>query len=285
VKIIHDHKIDLQALKKCIDKPPIFQKGNAKFWDDQYISEQMLKLHLNPEIESASKTMETIKEETRFIIEQTAMSDKKTVLDLGCGPGLYVKEFAKTGAKVIGLDISHRAIDYANATIKPDYENTAFYHMNYLDMEFKGSFDVATLIFYDFCALDPGEQSKLLVKVHEALGDHGVFIFDVVSQYKKPSAATSITVCEGGFWSPDPYLEILEVFLYEDPKTEGLQYTIISEDGTSRIIRIYHRLFGLAEITRLLNCHHFRVEKIYENLKGEKLKENAETYGIIARKV
>ena len=45
--IIHDKKIDLQLLKKITEKPEIFEKGTDRFWDDEYISEQMLKLAID----------------------------------------------------------------------------------------------------------------------------------------------------------------------------------------------------------------------------------------------
>ncbi len=284
MRIINDNKIDLQVLKNSITKPEIDKKSTDKFWDDEHISGQMLEYHLDPEIEAASKTKETIESETSFLIKLTDMDDEKTVLDLGCGPGLYVKEFAKTGAKVTGIDLSDRSIRYANENIKLSYKNISFINMNYLDIDFKESFDIATLIFYDFCVLSINEQNRLLAKIHQALKDNGVFIFDVVSENRKTSISTSISICEGGFWSPAPYIEILNTFMYEEPRTEGLQYTIIDENGATRVIRIYHRLFGLVEIIKLLNDNNFKVEKVYENLKGEALNEKSETYGIIARK-
>jgi hypothetical protein len=124
----------------------------------------------------------------------------------------------------------------------------------------------------------------LLAKIHAALKDNGFFIFDIVTENKKTSVSTSISVCEEGFWSPKPYVEILNIYLYEDPKTEGLQYAIIDEDGSTRIIRLYHRLFSLTEITEMLDKNGFKVEKVYKNLKGGAFREDAETYGIIARK-
>lgn len=285
MNIVSNNKIDMSKLKIMLDKPALFEKSTDKFWDDEHISEQMLKLHLNPDVESASKTKNTIADETNFIINRTGINSDKGVLDLGCGPGLYVEEFAKTGAKVIGVDLSERSINYANTTIRPQYINADFIKMNYLDMEFQEAFDIVTLIFYDFCALSTEEQKKLLAKIHEALKDNGVFVFDVVSENRKCSPSTSISVCDGGFWSPNPYIEILQTSIYEEPKIEGLQYTIIDEDGAARIIRLYHRLFSLAEITKMLKESHFRVEGVYKNLKGEAVSEDSETFGIIARKV
>lgn len=284
--IIQNNRIDFQVLKESLVKPQIWEKSTSKFWDDEYISRQMLGFHLDPHLESASKTKATISEETAFIIKQTGMDDKKTVVDLGCGPGLYVMEFAKTGADVTGIDLSKRSIDYANQHVKHLCRNAAFTQMNYLDLDFETAFDIATLIFYDFCVLNNQEQNMLLSRIHRALKNDGLFILDVITSSRKSSESTSISIYEGGgFWSPDPYIEIYSTFLYANPETEGMQYTIIAEDGSTRIIRLFHRLFNVEEIQRLLNDHHFRVEGIYKNLKGEPLGENSETLGIIARKV
>jgi hypothetical protein len=121
--------------------------------------------------------------------------------------------------------------------------------------------------------------------VHAALKENGVFIFDVVTENKTTPVATRVTVCdEGGFWSPEPYVEILNTHLYEEPKTEGLQYAIIGEDGSARIIRIYHRLFSMPELTQLLKANGFMVKNAYTNLIGEPFSKDSETYGIIAEK-
>lgn len=284
--IISDNKIDLLALKDFIARPEIFTKSTDKFWEDEHISGQMLDFHLNPDVEAASKTKAMIEAEANFIIRTTGMNSEKTVVDLGCGPGLYVREFAKTGARITGIDFSERSIDYANGNIKLGHVNMEFIRKNYLELDFKEAFDIATLIYYDFCALNPDEQNRLLSNVHEALKDKGVFIFDLLTDQNKVSTSTSVSVCEGGgFWRPNSYLEIYNTYRYEEPLTEGRQYTIIEEDGSTRVIRIYHRLFRLEEITAMLKEHGFEIEGVYQNLKGEALEEETGTIGIVARKV
>lgn len=285
MNIINNNMIDFKKLSTSIKQPEIFEKGNDKFWDDEYISNQMLKYHLNPDVEAASKTWSTISAESAFIIATTDMKQGKKVLDLGCGPGLYVREFAKTGADITGVDMSKNSIEYAMDNIASEYANAGFLVKNYLDLDFALCFDVATLIFYDFCALNTLEQETLLTKVHDSLNDNGLFIFDVVSDKKKTTISTNITVCDEGFWSPKPYIEILNTYLYESPKTEGIQYTLIDELGKTRIIRIYHRLFALSEIQDMLIKNGFEIVDVYRNLKGELLDEGSETFGIIARKI
>lgn len=285
MNIIKDSKIDIQALKDAIKTPEIWKQSTSKFWDDEYISLQMLNSHLDPEIEAASRTRKQIEAETSFIINYTGMDENKVVVDLGCGPGLYAVEFAKTGAMVTGIDYSIRSINYALEKVTSIYKNTDFIHMNYLDLDYKDTFDIATLIFYDFCVLSTNNQNILLSNIHRALRPGGIFIFDVVTENRKTSESTSVRVFEkGGFWSPEPYIEILKTSFYEEPKTEGMQYTIIAEDGETRVIRLYHRLFGLEDITSMLNDNRFKVENIYKNLQGQPLNEDSDTFGIIARK-
>ncbi|MGE5398124.1 MAG: class I SAM-dependent methyltransferase [Chitinophagales bacterium] len=285
MKIIRDNRIDIDLIGMCVSGPKIFTKSTDRFWDDEHISEQMLKLHLDPNVEAASRTKETIEAETDFIIKLTDMDSEKSVLDLGCGPGLYVREFAKTGARVTGVDFSDRSVNYATQYVGSEYANTRFVKMNYLDLNFQKSFDIATLIYYDFCALNTDEQHHLLANVYDALNDNGIFVFDVITETWVNPLLSGISVASGGFWSPKPYIEIVQIFTYDEPRTEGIQYTIIGEDGTTRVFRLYHRLFSLDEITHVLDTHGFKVEKVYRNLKGDSLDKGSETFGIVARKV
>ncbi len=282
--ILKNNKLDLKKLADCIAQPELFTKGTDKFWDDEYVSGQLLKFHLDPNAKEASRKRETIQAETDFIIKVTCMGKEKDVLDLGCGPGLYVREFAKTGAKVCGLDFSENSIRHANETVRPQYKNTEFVRKNYLELDYKSRFDIITLIYYDFCALNTDEQHALLFGIHSALKDGGVFVFDVISENREIPESTSITVHSSGLWSPAPYIEIRKRHCYQTPKTEGIQYTIVEENGTIRVIRIYHRLFGLEEITDMLNNHGFIAEHVYGNLQGQPLGNNSGAFGIVAKK-
>lgn len=284
MRLVDDSKLDLEVLKAAIERPALHAKSTHRFWDDEHISAQMLKFHLNPDVEAASKKKETIEAETSFIIKETKMDGGKTVLDLGCGPGLYVREFAKTGARVTGVDISDRSLRYAEENIKPLYSNVCFQKMNYLELDAADAFDIVTLIFYDFCALSTEDQKSLLSRVHRALKKGGVFLLDVVTDKRKIQEKTTIGVHDNGFWSPDPYLEIYNSFIYTDPLFEGNQHTIIDTEGNVRVIRIYHRLFTPDEITDLLEKAGFVVRKMLNNLRGDRLTENTETLGIVAGK-
>jgi len=285
MRIIHNDKLDLGALKDSIERPALYTGSTDRFWDDPHISGQMLSLHLNPEVEAASRKRETIDAEAAFIIKETGMDSGKIVLDLGCGPGLYVRKFAETGARVTGLDMSEGSLQYAEANIQPYYSNASFLKMNYLELNMVDAFDVVTLIYYDFCVLSPDEERLLLKAVHNALKKDGLFILDVVTAKRNIEEKTAVSICEGGFWSPERYMEIYNSYIYTDPLIEGSQYTIIDEAGEIRIIRFYHRHFTLDELSELLAECGFAIDKVINNLQGDPFTADTETLGIMARKI
>src|SRR5688572_10904091 len=95
-------------------KPAPFTPGEALFWNDPHISAQMLEVHLNPEVEAASRKPETIDRSVKWLIETLGLNPGESILDLGCGPGLYASRFAQLGLQVTGVDYSHRSIEHAN---------------------------------------------------------------------------------------------------------------------------------------------------------------------------
>ena len=67
-------------------KPPIYTKSMVEFWNDEYISEQMLKAHLDPEFDGASRKLDFIEKSVAWITERIPPADYPLLLDIGCGP-------------------------------------------------------------------------------------------------------------------------------------------------------------------------------------------------------
>ncbi len=288
MKVIVGNKIKLDEFKKLTTKPNIFEKGTSGLWDDKHVSKELLKMHLDDEHQSASRPKDTIISEAKFITSYTKMNEKCSVLELGCGPGLYTKEFANTGAQITALDISKNSLKYAEKNTCSTLKNVTFIEKNYLNLDYEDKFDIITLIFYDFCALNPNEQVTLLNNVHNALKENGVFILDVMSENRQIKEYTEVTTCEDGFWSPEPYIEIFNSYLFIEqdfPKTECLQYTLIDDSGNTKVVRIYHTLFSIDEVSSLFTDNGFNIENTYNNLEGHGLTKNSETYAFILQKV
>ncbi len=53
--ILQKNRLDLDLLKKLTGRPRLFDKGTAILWDDDHISKNMLKAHLDPDTDAASR--------------------------------------------------------------------------------------------------------------------------------------------------------------------------------------------------------------------------------------
>lgn len=73
-------------------KPVLFEKSAHNIWTDPYIQQQILKDHLGPQSDGASRKQESVLKIVDFILQHT--KPQSHLLDLGCGPGLYTSLLA-----------------------------------------------------------------------------------------------------------------------------------------------------------------------------------------------
>ena len=79
---------------KNTSKPGLYTKGTSVMWTDEYISRQLLDIHLNKEVDLGSRKEETIKSTVEWILENVD-KEQLNILDMGCGPGLYTELLAE----------------------------------------------------------------------------------------------------------------------------------------------------------------------------------------------
>src|SRR5512143_116208 len=94
----------ISQLIELQEKPEPFTPGEALFWNDPHISAQMLQFHLDPNTDAASRRPETIDRSIQWMNDSLALKAGDSILDLGCGPGLYASRFARAGLHVTGVD-------------------------------------------------------------------------------------------------------------------------------------------------------------------------------------
>lgn len=265
--ILQKNRLDLDLLKNLTCRPRLFEKGTAVLWDDTHISKNMLKAHLDPDTDAASRKYAII-DSTLDWIAKNFLNGKSNILDLGCGPGLYAKKLAELGHNVVGIDFSKRSIEYATKDAKENNLSIQYLYQNYLDINYENEFDLIILIYCDFGVLNNEERNLLLTKIHKALRPNGLFIFDIFNE-KYPGTKeydNSWAIESKGFWSEGTYLSLTETFHYPTENAVAEQYVIITNDGEIKTYRNWNRYYSKNSIGNILNQFKFSSHKFYDNI-------------------
>lgn len=283
--ILYDGKLDLEALGRLTTRPPRFAPHEARFWDDPYISRQMLAAHLDPNTDAASRRPQIIDRTVDWLVSHLSLRPGQQVLDLGCGPGLYCERLARRGLAVTGVDFSANSIEYAIRHAREANLDITYVCQDYLTLDYRERFDAICLIYYDFGVLPPPDRDELLTRVRRALAPAGAFVFDVQTpDYPaRPDGQTEWAVHAGGFWKPGPYLELTRYFQYPETSAELRQTVVVEADGRASVYRIWNHRYTVGSSTRALEAQGLRVESVWGDLMGQPYAAGSEALGVVAR--
>lgn len=270
----------VNKLFSLLQKPALWQRSTEPFWEDEHISKEMLKAHLDPNREAASRKHSFIDVSVKWLTSIIPAGSR--ILDLGCGPGLYTKRLSDAGYDVTGIDYSKRSIAYA----KERDPKTRYIYRNYLDMDYTNEFDAITLIYCDYGALIPDERKILLNKVYQALKPGGLFIFDVFTQrkHKGKSDNTSWMFYEnGGFWCDKPHLCLSAEYYYENNTVQVQKYVVITEDGFREYL-IWDTGFTKQTLINEVTPFGFKLLGAYNDVSGSPYTEETDTLCFVLQK-
>ena len=116
-----------------------FFDAHAETFDSIYLNESRLSRWFNWTFRKA------IYERFDMAIRESGDVTDKTVLDVGCGSGRYVVEYAKRGAhRVVGIDLSSKILDLArNLAIQEGVQSRCeFLQGDFLELDFNHPFDI-----------------------------------------------------------------------------------------------------------------------------------------------
>jgi len=275
------------TLLKINSRPKPFQFYTAdELWTNEHTSAQMLKYHLNEDIDVSSRNARFIDRSVEWIVSHFKLNDGAKVIDFGCGPGLYTSRLARKGLTVTGIDFSQRSIEYAIETAKQESLPVRYHNADYLKFEPDDKYDLITMIMCDYCVLSPEQRKELLGKFRSALSSDGTVLLDVYSikafDEREENAIYKKNLLNG-FWSPEEYFGFMNTFKYEDEKVVLDKYTIVEE---SRIRTVYNWLqyFTPESLTAEFRESGLEIVEIYADVAGSKFNPESAEFAIIARK-
>ena len=257
-------KETVNKLFSLLKKPVLWQRNSEPFWDDEHISEQMLEAHLDPDLDLASRKHSEIDRSVEWL--SSIIPAGSSILELGCGPGLYTKRLSSSGFDVTGIDYSRRSIKYA----REHDAKTRYIYQNYLDLDYDEAFDTILLVYYDYGALTPAERHKLLEKAHRALRPNGKFILEVFTEetLKGKQDRTAWELHEnGGFWNSNPHLSLEAEYYFMNNTVAVSQAVVITESELHEYL-IWNTVYTKQTLMNEVLPYGFQEGQFFDDLKG-----------------
>lgn len=210
--------------------PQPWQTGEKIPWHEPEFSARMLAQHLSQEHDWASRRQCVVLQQLACLAQILGPSPKR-VLDLGCGPGLYVQHLAQQGHRCTGVDFSPASIDHARQQAS-EAGLDIDYHLQDVRQYRPGNerFELVMMLFGELNVFRPEEARQLLRTAHSALADNGVLLVEVstfAAVREQGSQPATWEALEQGLFSAKPHLYLQAHAWDETTATASSRYSII----------------------------------------------------------
>ena len=281
--MMYQKLLDLVAASSVA--PPLFEPGEPAFWNDPHISSSMLRAHLDPTNDVASRCPETIDRTVAYWFREGLLKPGMKVLDLGCGPGLYAERLCRAGAIVVGLDISERSLEYARGRAAEAQLPVEYRCMDFLTMEYVDAFDAVIQVYGELCTFSDEKRDTLLRLIHRALRKKGQLIFDVTTRALRMRAGlrSGWYVSNGGFWRPGRHLVLEQGYDYPTASV-WLDQFIVIDDRSATIYRNWFHDYSLDVLSSALTASGFVTTHVWNDLTGSAFAEGGDWIAVAAEK-
>lgn len=205
-------------------------------WNDPAFSERMLKNHLSQENDWASRRLFIIDKQVAWIRGQLPAGGR--VLDLGCGPGLYLQRLAHSGFECTGVDFSPASIDYARQQSLAAQLNITYHCEDVRTFSPATQQDFVMMTFGEFNVFSREDAQSLLHNAVSWLKPGGQLLLEVhtLEEVKRQGLAERCWEShQTGIFSVHPHLVLTENNWDEQKKIATTAWWIIEESGETSL--------------------------------------------------
>ena len=215
--------------------PTPWAEGETIPWNDPGFSERMLREHLSQAHDAASRRLEVVDRHVDWIHHDVLLERSSSVLDLGCGPGLYAHRLARRGHICRGIDFSPASIVHARAEAATDLSSCTFVEGDIRDVSYGEGHDLVMLVFGELNVFTRTDASRILERAGHALGEGGTVLIEAhtLSAVERVGReGRSWYKSSGGLFSSRPHLQLQEGFWDPERRACTTRYfTIDAETG------------------------------------------------------
>lgn len=200
--------------------PEPWAEGDNIPWDDPAFSERMLREHLSQAHDLASRRGTIIERHVDWLHREVLGGRPGRVLDLGCGPGLYLGRLARLGHRGVGIDFGPASIRHAREQAAAEGLECAYRLEDLRHAELGQGFDLVMLIYGQLNVFRRLEAESLLRRAREALVPGGRLVLEpqcleALRAGGQPS--TTWSTAREGLFSDGPHLVLFERF-WDEPR-------------------------------------------------------------------
>ena len=228
-------------INQTVDEETLWDGAYKIPWDDPDFSRRMLAEHLSQEHDLASRKRDMIRKQVQWIHENICNNTPAKLLDIGCGPGLYIEQFAALEYNCCGIDFSPASIEYARNNLG---DKARLINGDVRSVDFGGGYDLAIMVFGEFNVFSPDECRKILKKTFESLSPGGKLLleahtFEAVERIgRAPNSWYKSRPGLLGLFSDDPYICLTENHWLDKQQTALQQFHVIdAADGSIKSYR------------------------------------------------
>ena len=222
-------------------------EGDNLPWDDPAFSERMLAEHLSQQHDRASRRAATIDAQVRFLAGQVNHEvsheanhdDAARVLDLACGPGLYLHRLARLGYRCHGIDFSPAAIRHARSVAAAEALDCTFERADLRQADLGRGYALVLLVYGQVNVFPRPVARDILSRAHAALAPGGTLVLE--PQTPEAVRATghgdaTWTSARSGLFAAGPHLLLEERFWDAPSRTATERWHVVHAD-TARVER------------------------------------------------
>jgi SAM-dependent methyltransferase len=264
----------------------------------------MLREHLSQEHDAASRRATVIDHQVDWIYQtllgsstgspvpaalaQAGQAAPISVLDLGCGPGLYASRLARRGCRCTGIDFSPASIAYAREKAQNEKLDCQYIEGDLRTTAFGNGFGLVMFIFGELNVFRSQDARLILQKAFDALNRDGRLVlephtFEAVKAIgQNPPGWYSAS---SGLFSESPHLCLQENFWDEVSCTATNRYFIVdARSGTVTRYASTMQAYTNDQYRSLLEECGFRDVEFHPSLEGKETDYGRELLAITARR-
>ena len=263
--------VALSDIVARVSPPAPWSEGDNIPWDEPDFSKRMLEEHLAQEHDLASRRSTRIDEHVVALTRKIAPPPAR-VLDLACGPGLYLTRFAAAGYSGVGIDFSPASIEYARGEADTRGHEIEYHLADLRTARFGTGFDAVLLLYGQLNVFRRDETYSILTRAHEAMVPGGSLVVEPQrSEHIEQAgqAAPNWSSHQTGLFSERPHLLLTESFWDADLRASTERFFVVdAASGEVTRYALSNEAYTEPELMALLDDIGFEDVELLPSLTG-----------------